>query len=395
MKIYLKKFVSGKTPLIFALVCFALSPIAQAATITVNCPDPNLQSKMDNAAPGSTIIIIGTCTGNFTVSKNLTILGQQNGLGSPPTLDGTGFSGTVLTVPAGVNANVTSLVITNGSNGGIANSGTLTLTSSTVAKNSRPFHTAGGGIYNDMGGTLTLTKSTVIGNTADDAGGIFSLGTATLMSSSVSGNSATGDDAHGGTGGGISNGGTLLIKGSSTITGNSAATNPNNEGLGGGIANFGTMTLQDDSTVASNSASLQGGGIFNDDSFGPGTLTLKDSATVTGNTASEGGGIANMGTLTLQASSALTGNTADDGGGIFNLTGTITVQNNATVGGNSAGDEGGGIYNSAGAVTVRNSATVTGNTAANDGGGIFNSFGSISIRDSATVTVNLPDQVAP
>jgi hypothetical protein len=72
--------------------------------------------------------------------------------------------------------------------GGIANSGTLTLTNSTVSGNNAE---VGGGIFN-YDGTLTLTNSTVSGNTADfGGGGIYNGGTLTMTNSTVSGNTAT------------------------------------------------------------------------------------------------------------------------------------------------------------------------------------------------------------
>jgi nitrous oxidase accessory protein NosD len=67
---------------------------ASAATITVNCSSQNLQTKINAAAAGSTLLIKGTCVGNFTVDKNLTLKGNPSA-----TLDGND-SGTTLTAPA-------------------------------------------------------------------------------------------------------------------------------------------------------------------------------------------------------------------------------------------------------------------------------------------------------
>jgi CSLREA domain-containing protein len=192
-------------------------------------------------------------------------------------------------------------------------------------------------------------------------------------------------------GGGIFNGGTLILT-DSKVTENSF--NPALPGGlfapffdGGGINNSGMMTLIN-STVSlnsittppplSNSASLlEGGGIEND-----GTLTLINS-TVSGNTfngvggqfdATEGGGISNFGTLTL-INSTVSGNTSDSGGqfdaggGIYNYD-TLTLINSA-VSGNSAGVDGGGIYNNSGTMTLANS-TVSSNTAGQSGGGVYN-----------------------
>ena len=136
----------------------------------------------------------------------------------------------------------------------------------------------GGGIYN--GGTLTVTNSTLSRNsTVGDGGGVCNAGTLTLTNSTMSGNSA------GGSGGGIYNNrnGTLTVT-NSTLSGNSATS-----WHGGGIYNAGTLTLTN-STLSGNSADNEGGGIYNTYS---GLLTVTNS-TLSGNSASWGGGIANL-----------------------------------------------------------------------------------------------------
>src|SRR5205823_192585 len=69
--------------------------------------------------------------------------------------------------------------------GGIANYGTLTVTSSTLSGNSASSYN-GGGIANY--GTLTVTSSTLSGNSASYGGGIANNTTLTLNISTLSGN---------------------------------------------------------------------------------------------------------------------------------------------------------------------------------------------------------------
>jgi hypothetical protein len=122
--------------------------------------------------------------------------------------------------------------------------GTMIVTGSTLRENSSVFYlggACGGGIYNS--GSMTVTNSTLSGNSAatdetDFGGGICNssawvgggpvYGTMTLINSTLSGNSA--DE-----GGGIGNWGTMTVI-NSTLSGNSA-------GAGGGIHNEGTMTV--------------------------------------------------------------------------------------------------------------------------------------------------------
>jgi nitrous oxidase accessory protein NosD len=42
--------------------------VAGAATV-VSCPTANLQTAINAAAPGTTLVVHGTCTGNFTIDE--------------------------------------------------------------------------------------------------------------------------------------------------------------------------------------------------------------------------------------------------------------------------------------------------------------------------------------
>jgi hypothetical protein len=108
--------------------------------------------------------------------------------------------------------------------GGIYNAGLLTVSNSTLAYNSASIPTGspygGGGISNDLRGTLTVANSTLTGNWAGNlnnsanGGGISNSGSATVSNSTLSGNSAS-------LGGGIFNNGTLGLQ-STIVAGNSA-----------------------------------------------------------------------------------------------------------------------------------------------------------------------------
>ena len=118
------------------------------------------------------------------------------------------------------------------------NRGTLTLTTMRIEDSES--NNQGGGVYNDAGATLTVTSSTITLSRATSnggGGGIYNGGTLTLNSSTVSGNTSTGDG-----GGGIRNIGTGAIS-NSTISGNQT-TGPS--GFGGGIRSLaGTVTDSD------------------------------------------------------------------------------------------------------------------------------------------------------
>jgi hypothetical protein len=167
--------------------------------------------------------------------------------------------------------------------GGIRNEGTLTLTDSTVTRNTAGH---GGGIYNVR--TLRLTRSTVSDNQATAAGGGIDndgAGRLTLIGSTVSGNGAP----HGG---GILNLRTATLF-NSTLYGNGGF-------VGGGLLNdSGAMAVLGHTTISDNSAELDGGGIRND-----AALELDNSLLAN----NSGGDCSNTGTLMASG-----GNLVEDG----------------------------------------------------------------------------------
>jgi CSLREA domain-containing protein len=140
-----------------------------------------------------------------------------------------------LYIVAGI-VTVNNLTIQNGFSsgfgGGVANTGTLTLTNSTIVGSHAQF---GGGIANL--GTLTIANSTFYGNGASYGGGAYNEGgTLTILNSTFSGNSATP-----GTGGGVYNQSLSTLNLGNTILANST--------LGGDCANNG-------GTIGSNTSNL-------------------------------------------------------------------------------------------------------------------------------------------
>ena len=243
----------------------------------------------------------------------------------------------------------------NGDGGGILNFGDLTLTDVDVLDNVAVAQssTYGGGIHN--GGTLMIVRTNVSGNDATYGGGIYNGGTLIVTDSAIDENMAE-------EGGGILSGFFKRLAETGVAV---AAINP-------------TATLTR-TTVNMNEAGYQGGGI----AIASGDATLIDS-TVAGNTTNyRAGGIANEGALIL-TDSTISGNSASGdagpGGGIYNGSGATLVATNSTISGNSIDGNGGGIYNSgSGEVTLR-FVTITGNrvvsedTPTGQGGGIFQQF---------------------
>lgn len=243
-------------------------PGSQPPATWVNCPSSSLQTAIDSAEPGSVLIVRGTCRGDFTIGKDLTLIGSPNARAhrAPTVLDGQ-HAGTTLSVSSGVSIRLMNVTVTDGA------------------------AQAGAGIANR--GVLSVFNTSVEGNTAEQfAGGIVNYGMATvsLHNTSISDNA----------GGGLINfpGGTVTARGISVTD--------NNAMFGGGIANGGSMMITQ-SRVSGNTA-LIGAGIDNDTGA---TLTLGQSV-VTDNTASGyGGGIYNLGSVTLRHAFVV-GNTPDN-----------------------------------------------------------------------------------
>jgi hypothetical protein len=333
-------------------------------------------------------------------TSEVTIDGGAGGV----TVDGSNAS-RVLQVDVPARLTLAHLTVTHGrapvsgNGGGILNSGTLTVSNSTLSANSAVGGEHGGGIYN-ASGELTVTESILSDNTGGVGGALFNAsGTLTVTDSTLSGNSATGID-----GGGI-----YVSAGTATVAG---STLDNNYAVddGGGVANNGGAVTVTDSTLSDNFAmgyygggvytangtlavirsllrgnasSLSGGGI----GIGAGgTLTVTDSTLAANSAHSEGGGLYNQtGTLAVSGCT-LSANSASGGGGIDNYQGTVTVTG-STLSANSttpASGYGGGIDNS-GTLTV-SSSTLSGNSATT-GGGIDGSAGTLVVSNS-TLTAN-------
>jgi hypothetical protein len=230
------------------------------------------------------------------------------------TLSGDGNAWSDITVDSGVNAVLSGLTITNGGNsslngGGINNSGTLTVNNSVIANNS--VDGSGGAIYNSSAAMLKIDGSSITGNTSSaDGAGIYNDGALKVN------NDVFGTNAAGGNGGGIANSssGTATVIGS-TLSGDSATS-------GGAIETEGILTLCN-STIDAESTSTNGGAIDNS-----GTMTVIDSTLADNSAASGlGGGINNSGTLTL-TNSTLSGNSDSTGSdGLTSTAGSLTVEN--------------------------------------------------------------------
>jgi len=265
-------------------------------------------------------------------------------------------------VPFGVTASLDNLILTGGDfigNGGaIRNDGDLTVTNSTITRNTAWFR--GGGIYNHGAAAALLVQNSIISENRavveDDQLGVnFCIGQPGTVGNDCEASIGTGNLANGGAGGGIYNyGGTVTIENSvisdnevkysgGGLYNNGAGTmtlintdvlnnlasderflpaNRERVNLGGGIYNQGTFSMTG-GTVTGNWSALYGGGIANGITTAPDRPLTLTGVLVTGNTAANfedhadafGGGLINYRTdplanLTIDTGTTITGNVA-------------------------------------------------------------------------------------
>jgi hypothetical protein len=231
------------------------------------------------------------------------------------------YSVGVLSVSSGVTATLSGLTISNGSAGGagIDNSGTLTVTGSTIDDNHSGFYGNGGGIYN--AGRMTLADSTVASNFVAPygaGGGLYNAGTMTITNSTVAGNGVDGYGA----GGGLYNAGQTTVT-DSTFAGNWGRFTG---GIGSGSSSGATLTLTD-STIVNNSAEAGAGGL------GIAGTAVIANCTIAGNFAPLGGGGLTVGygcTVTITNSTIVDNKViiGMSGGGLnFVNSGTVVLYN--------------------------------------------------------------------
>jgi len=207
----------------------------------------------DASIAGQTITL---STGQLSIASALTILGSQT---KGMTISGGGAS-RVFQIQSAGTATLRNLSIVNGSasfgtsGGGIALiAGSLTLDHSLVSGNSAGtplFGGAGGGIYVDGTGTLTVTNTTITKNSAELGGGIY-LNAGTVVATNVT---ITNNAAHTG-GGARSNGpsGTTFTLRNSIVALNNA---------GGDCAFGGPLTLAGTNLIGDTSCGSAGSGII-------------------------------------------------------------------------------------------------------------------------------------
>lgn len=379
----------------------ACAPQAASGTTTINVPPGTYtltggglsitaNTAINGQGAASTIVDGGNSFQVFNVAINVQVTMSQITITrgeSGTTSTGCTSSGFFSSCPAedGING------------GGIANAGTLTLarvavTGNAASQGTRPFSFPilfcfglncpgrdgasagqggwGGGIDNT--GTLTIASST-ISNNAAGAGGDGSDGVSGTGGDAGAGHPG-GSGGQGGYAGGIFNeSGARLTITSSTLSGNSA-------GRGGNAGAGSSATANGTGGNAGFPSSAGGGGAV----LNEGTMSITDS-TITGNHSGVGGNGATggIGMSAANGSGSASAN-GGHGGGVYNaasqtvaFTNDTIVGNTASAGGtggmaSGAGGNGGAIYQGGLGLVQLSFDTITGNVAAANAGAVDN-----------------------
>ena len=228
--------------------------------------------------------------------------------------------------------------------GGIDNSGTLTITNSTISNNNAGAGGDGSSGESGTGGDVSAGQDGGTGGAGGSAGGIFneSTGHLTITDSTLSGNSA-------GRGGNAGAGSSATENNEPGGSAGFAASGGN----GGGIYNQGTLTVSD-STLSGNQSGRGGNGANGGSGMGSGQPSGSGEPS---SFAGSGGAILTVSSQTAAlANDTFTANTASGGG----------------TGGTASGSpgNGGAVYHGGLGLVQLSFVTIAGNTAAGNVGGI-------------------------
>jgi len=271
-----------------------------------------------------------TMNGDATVTGN-TGMASYSGLHSP-----------AVSIADGGTALITDQAVVSGNSGGgvLVSDSSLTVNGNAAITGNDG--TSGGGISELSQSTVTLAGNAVVsGNIAQAGGGVYVSGWMDMEGGPAQAEANSYES-------------TLTVTGNAQITGNMVRDNGEpasggngiGGGTGGGIAaeDYAFVTVSGHAQVSNNQADGEGGGIglFAGSGTNDPTLVVGGSSSVDNNTALKSGGIAAvyLANVTIQDDATVSGNTAAglvggigfDQGGVLHVTGNAQVTGNSTTG---------------------------------------------------------------
>jgi parallel beta-helix repeat protein len=356
------------------LMLGALSTSARGAEMIVPSQYPTIQSAIDAAVNGDTVIVApGTYTGPG--NRDIDFLGKAIAVRSIDPNDPNIVAATIIDCNGteaephqgfyfhnceGSNSVLDGFTITNGyvmafppggtdAGGGIACSGSSPTINNCRITDNYAHGYGGGGIY-CYESNPTITNCNISGNLSGGGGILCRDSSPIITNCAITDNTDTG----------------VCCSNSSPTIANCTITNNSSSRGSGGIYCYHGSPVIANCDITDNAAGI-GGGIYCDES----SPTITD-CNITGNSAREGGGICCEASNPTITNCTIIGNSAyDDGGGIYCYESSTTITS-CIITGNSANRHGGGI-GCDGDLTIINS-TISGNSAEGRytaGGGIY------------------------
>lgn len=379
------------------LILLALYITTPAATLYVPSKYPTIQSAIDAAIIGDTVIVApGTYVENINFNgKDIVLTSTDPDHPEDTIIDG-GSLDSVVTFSGTESSSceLKGFTIQNGSSydgGGIYGGNDLNSTHATISNciiigNIAVYESGGGGLY-AFGGSIT--NCTITGNSAGSGGGMFN-----LSYSSPTVTNCTFTDNSAGKGGGMRNASSNPTVINCTFSNNTANDFSGFYGYGGGICNSSSDPTIINCTFSNNS-SVSGGGIWNSKSS-PTITNCKFNGNVAessfycgGSGRCLGGGICNeRDSNPVVTDCTFNNNYAGAGGGIYNGSSDPTVDKCRFIE-NTAFGPGGGMGNVDARPIVSN--CIFNSNSAKSGGGIFNRWKSHSLVINCTFSGNWTD----
>jgi len=281
----------------------------------------NLTLQNVNLSRGSSSYGGGVFNNGTLTIQNSTISGNRAGRGG-----GVSNHGTLTVENSTISGN------NAGDGGGVSNGGFVFVESRPISHTTPPagtycfyygaYYNMYGGVYPSgvscyqfYSGALTITDSTISKNSATTGGGISNYaGTVTIANSTISGNKGSG-------GGAFNHGGAFDYYGKNIPAGDFSIANSSiskySASLGGGVFNQGVFTIEN-SAISGNRATDDGGGIFNssNNNASAGDLSLLDTTISENRAKDSGGGLFNEGSLTM-SNTIISNNKARIGPDVF------------------------------------------------------------------------------
>ena len=264
----------------------------------------------------------------------------------------------------------------------VTNSGTFVMNDGLVTENYITYGEGdGAGVYVCGNSDFTLNGGTISYNKSPQGAGIgmYNNAKATMNGGKICNNTATWNRSGGG-------GVNIYACQYFNMTGGEISDNEALSGNGGGLRlKDVTFNMSGDAVIKNNKAATEGGGVFVNYNSAP--INMSGNALIKDNVASSNGGGIRNGTIIMQDNAGVEGNTSDGWGGGIHSDYSVSLSDNAFVDNNiNHGGRGGAGIACSGTINISDNASVSGNRFENDNYTSWGGAGGIYTEGTITMT---------